>query len=149
MSEPTPLEDPLERELTGMSPVQPSGALRGRIAATLTPPARREARHRTVVWRSGAAKMAIAACLAVALFLWARSVYPPAIVDVPSRPHTRPSELATVAPSPPTLGALRLALARSPEAAVALLSGGGAAKEGPDETPRAFGAGASHAWPTY
>jgi hypothetical protein len=146
MTEPTtPFEQSLEQELAELRPVAlPAGVRRGVAAKLVLQPPRRP----SLVLRFAAAGLAIAACIAVAVVIVRESRQPQVVVVVRPTPATLPSTSATASPAP-TLGELRLALARSPEAAEALLSGGGTAKEGPDSTPRAFGPGASHAWPTY
>ena len=143
MTNPTPIhfDDPLEQELTGLQPAALPPRVRRGVAAELSSlPIRRP----PLVLRFAAAGMAMAACIAVAVVV-VHQRGKTAVVRKSIEPDTLPVAVNTPPPAP-TLGELRLALARSPEAAEALLSGGGA-QRAPTKPPRAFGPVASGAWP--
>lgn len=134
-------DDPLERELADLRPIELPAGLRWAIGAELSSsPARRQ----SSTWRIVAAGLAMAACVAVsAIVVHGRRT---SVATNPG-PATSVALVETeVAPLPaPTLGELRLALARSPEAAEALLTGAARASNAPTMSPRAFGPVASNA----
>jgi hypothetical protein len=142
MMEPTtPFDDPLEQELSDLRPVAlPNGVRRG-VAGAL---ASRRTRRSSLVLRFVAAGLAAAACVAIVAMI-ARESRGPQLTITGGGLATLPAAAESPPPAP-TLGELRLALARSPEAAEALLNGGGGGA--PARSPRAFGPVASSASPT-
>lgn len=115
--------DPLEAELTGLRPVRPSPALRGRIGRQLGERPRPALPWRLVV----AGGMAVAACLVVTAILWRSSTRPaptPGPREVVLQPPPTSRQVAAAWDAglpPPTKRAYQQALARSPEAMDELL----------------------------
>lgn len=133
--------DPLEAELSGLRPVALTPQVVSRITAVMgsddaaRPPAR--ASRPRVRWMIGALAAGLAASIAVAVFIRHSRTSPhdrQVSVDPPA-----PRVLRAAAPERPvTLAAYRIALARSPEDALALLDRPALASP-PDASPRAFG----------
>jgi hypothetical protein len=144
MTDPTRngFDDPLEQELADLRPVGlPARVQRGVATALASPRIRRH----SLVLRLSAAGMAMAACITVVVLIARHRDEPQVTRGNPTTPGTQFVEAET--PPAPTLGDLRLALARSPEAAETLLTGRGTARPAPAKPVRAFGPVALGAWP--
>jgi hypothetical protein len=133
--------DPLEAELSALRPAALPAQVISRIAAEVesddAPRLQSRASRPRVRWMIGALAAGLAASIAIVAFIRHGRTLPqhPEIVIGPSAPHV---PLQAASNRPVTLAAYRIALARSPEDALALLDRqpGGSP---PDASPRAFG----------
>ena len=147
MREPN-FQDPFEQELADMRPAEVSGSVRRGVAMQLASSRPKAAWRSSLVLRVAAAGMAIAACVTIAVIMFHKRVDPGQVVIRPDPGSGTHPAAVKAAPPPPTLGELRLALARSPEAAEALLGDSAVSTAAmPSTAPRAFGALGSKAWP--